>query len=379
MRIKSSSPRWPSRILMGGAAALLFGLPAGIISAPMAVAAPATRLYVATNGQDTASCTQQAPCLTISHAISIAPAHAVIDVGPGTYNESLVVTEPLTLQGAGAGKTIVNGWGKDPGTPYAGTLYIGTTGGTTGGQSGGIGGNVTVSGFTFENPNPDAQTYGDGVCLQPILVGVYDGNAADQITITHNRLVEGTADPNQTIDGPIGLDTYYSTASLVADHNDISGVWQGALLEDNGPSTLSHNTFTGLIPLNSPSSCLLSASTTATYQPEGILFLADAAGSWTNQEADHNQFSGYAGDGIDVAAVATSLSGVDIGHNRFTLGGFHGANAIGLFADNGGTLSNVTLSHNDGTVVAPTVPFAMYGGTITGVVQDHENIRSVNG
>ena len=272
-----------------------------VVMAPSAFAL-SNHLYVKTTGSDAGTCTWSAPCQTISHAIALAPANATISVGPGTYNESLVVTKPLTLMGSGAGNTTVNGWGIDPGAPYAGTLYIGSTQGTTGGGNGGtVGGNVKVSGFTFENPNPDQQTFGDDTCLQPILVGVYDGSSSDHITITHNRLVEGNADPDSSIDGPIGLDTFYSTASLAVSHNTISGVWQGALLEDNGPSNISHNTFANLIPFNYPATCSLSAATTP-YGAEGLALLADEPGTWTNQAVMGNNFIGYSGDGVDIEA-----------------------------------------------------------------------------
>ena len=355
--------------------------------APAAFANSSTHLYVKTTGSDAAVCSRLAPCQTISHAISVAPSGATISVGAGTYNESLVITKPLTLVGSGSSDTIVNGWGKDPGAPYAGTVYIGSAMGTTGGGSGGtVGGNVKVTGFTFENPNPDQQTFGDDTCLQPILIGVYDGSSSDHIKIAYNNLIEGNADPDSSIDGPIGIDTFFSTASLDVNHNDISGVWQGALLEDNGPSRLNNNVFADLIPFNYPATCSLSAATTS-YGAEGLAFLADEPGTWTNQEAGNNTFTAYAGDGIDMEAgyqgapscvmtCPANLSDVNLRHNRFNLDGLTGANAIGLFAF-GGSLSNIALSRNHGSVTAPTVAYAEStgsGGTITGVTQTNESI-----
>ena len=71
------------------------------------------------------------------------------------------------------------------------------------------------------------------------------------------------------------------------------------------------------------------------------------------------------------------MSDVTLTHNRFTLGGLTGANAIGLFAF-GGSLSDVTLNRNHGTVTSPTVALSQQtgsGGTITGLTQHNENIQ----
>ena len=71
-----------------------------------------------------------------------------------------------------------------------------------------------------------------------------------------------------------------------------------------------------------------------------------------------------------------NMSDVNLVHNRFNLDGLAGANAIGLYAF-GGSLSNVALTRNHGTVTAPTVALQQgtgSGGTITGLTQSNESI-----
>ncbi len=66
------------------------------------VAATGSTLYVATTGHNTNPCTLAAPCRTISHAVTVAPAGATINVAAGTYHEHVLVTKRLTLLGHGA-------------------------------------------------------------------------------------------------------------------------------------------------------------------------------------------------------------------------------------------------------------------------------------
>ena len=49
------------------------------------------------------------PCATLQFAVDNAPAGSLIHVAAGTYNQTVNITEPLTIAGAGAGKTIIDG------------------------------------------------------------------------------------------------------------------------------------------------------------------------------------------------------------------------------------------------------------------------------
>jgi parallel beta-helix repeat protein len=88
---------WRSLAAAAGAAALV----AGVTSlGPVALASPST-LYVSPTGSDTGACAEAAPCATIGHAVAVAAPGDTIVVGPGTYDEQVVITEPLTLMGQG--------------------------------------------------------------------------------------------------------------------------------------------------------------------------------------------------------------------------------------------------------------------------------------
>ncbi|HLN15708.1 MAG TPA: hypothetical protein VK277_03040 [Acidimicrobiales bacterium] len=81
--------------------AVLFAVPAGAVG---------TTLYVASTGTDTGNCQSMAsPCATIGYALSQGSANDTIDVGPGTFTEeTLVMSYPVTINGAGASNTIVD-------------------------------------------------------------------------------------------------------------------------------------------------------------------------------------------------------------------------------------------------------------------------------
>ncbi len=69
------------------------------------VPAKATTYYVAKTGNDANACTQVSPCLTITHAYSLAVPGDTVSVSGGTYNESLSLnragssSSPITVQG----------------------------------------------------------------------------------------------------------------------------------------------------------------------------------------------------------------------------------------------------------------------------------------
>lgn len=72
-----------------------------------AVPARATTYYVAKGGNDSGSCTQSAPCLTIAHGVSLAKAGDVVQIGAGTY------TETTTLSGNGSSSAKITVRGQD--------------------------------------------------------------------------------------------------------------------------------------------------------------------------------------------------------------------------------------------------------------------------
>ena len=215
--------------------------------------------HVSTTGTDTGNCISS-PCATINYAISQASDGMVIKVAAGVYDQTVQITKPIDLKGAGASSTTINGAGIDPGGEYYGVVYVGTTGGLT-----------QINGFTITNPYPYAYTSGE-----PEAVALADQSSSDSVDVVSDDIVEGTADPNASTDFPIGIDTFLNSAQTVIQDDTISGFFQGALLEDNGPATVEDNIFTGLIA---------NTSGPTTYPAEGVFFLSDEAGSLTCQDA----------------------------------------------------------------------------------------------
>ncbi|MCA9976625.1 MAG: hypothetical protein KC413_12775, partial [Anaerolineales bacterium] len=88
---------------------LLSSVMQAVLAAPQA----ATR-YVATNGTDTGDCgSAAAPCATIQYAHDQADAGDTIQIAAGTYLGSVILNRSITLEGAGAATTIVDGAGAE--------------------------------------------------------------------------------------------------------------------------------------------------------------------------------------------------------------------------------------------------------------------------
>ena len=202
------------------------------------------------------------------------------------------------------------------------------------------------------NPFPDAYTSGE-----PEAIALKDQSSSDAVDILNNQIVEGNSDPGSGTDFPIGIDTFLNSAPTVITGNTVSGFFQGALLEDNGPAKVSKNTFSGEIA-NSVGSTV--------YPGEGVFFLSDEAGSLTGQDAISNTFSGYSGYGVAMDAGYAngncsltpcngSISGV-INKNHFALtAGSPGAAAISLSSQNNGNVLTVSVNQDSGYVTAPSI------------------------
>lgn len=100
---------------------------------------------------------------TITAAIQTAKAGDTIQVFPGIYNESVTISVPVTLIGAGRDRTIINALGQPNGVLIDGFGKDAPAPGIA---------NVTVSGFTVENAN-----------LEGILI-----RNATGVTITDNQI-----------------------------------------------------------------------------------------------------------------------------------------------------------------------------------------------
>jgi hypothetical protein len=295
---------------------------------------------VSTSGTDSGNCVAH-PCATINYAISQAVAGETISVAAGIYNQTVNVNKAVTIKGAGATKTTLDGNGIDPsGDNYYGVVYFGNTGG-----------DATISGFTITNPYPDAYTGGE-----PMAVVLHDGNAGDLINVLNNTITEGSADSQAAEEFPIGIDSFVNAASTTISGNSISGFFQGSLLEDNGPVAVSSNKFINLAA---------GSDGTTTYPAEGLFFLADEGGTYNNQNASNNTFSGYSGYGIAEEAgygggyvtpgcIANGSIGTALSGNSFALTGSSAATGIDLHTTGGGNDITGSVNSNHGYVTAPS-------------------------
>jgi hypothetical protein len=254
----------------------------GLTATAAQASGPATE-HVSMTGTDSGNCISS-PCATINYAIDVAPAGTTIKVAAGTYDQTVDISKPVSLKGAGASSTTIDGAGLDPSDMgYYGVVYVGTTGGLT-----------QIQGFTITNPYPDAYTNGE-----PEAVALADQSSSDSVDVVDDDIIEGSADSFASTDFPIGIDTLLNSAQTVILDNTISGFYQGAKLEDNGPATVQGNTFTDLIP---------NTASDVTYPAEGLFFLSDDGESLTGQNAISNVFEDYSGYGV---AMDAGYSGGD--------------------------------------------------------------------
>jgi Protein of unknown function (DUF1565) len=328
-------------------AVLVVGAGGGMLGTTPSGASGGTVEHVATTGTDSGNCIS-APCKTIGYAISVAPAGQQIHVAAGTYNETVDINKPIKLVGAGASTTTINGAGLDPsGSGYYGVVYVGNAGGV-----------VTVQGFTITNPMEYAYTGGE-----PMAVALADQNAGDQVNITSDDISMGTADSNAADDFPIGIDSFLNAATTTISGDSITGFFQGALLEDNGPVSVSGNQFFNLITGTDTST-----SPPTVYPAEGLFFLADEGAIYSGQDASSNEFYSYSGYGIAEDAgyqfgyvglypgcIANGSIGTALTSNQFALTGGQTATGIGLEVTGPGNSLTGTVNLSKGYVTAPSI------------------------
>lgn len=94
-----------------------------MLGATSLAAAASSSLYVSKehHSSDANPCTASQPCLTIGHAVSVAPAGATIHVDEGTYAEQVSITKQLTLKGE---DSIIDAAGQTGGIPPLANLGV---------------------------------------------------------------------------------------------------------------------------------------------------------------------------------------------------------------------------------------------------------------
>jgi nitrous oxidase accessory protein NosD len=216
---------------------------ASVLVAPVAAASP-PGLYVAkTHSSDANPCSSSQPCLTISHAVSVAMAGATIHVDEGMYAEQVSITQRLTLIGDNA---IIDATGQTGGIqPLAGMGIVGygllVFGPTASGS--------VVKGFTVEH------ALGEGILvagtskvrIQDNIVRLND--AGFNTTMTFECRAQG----NIPGDCGEGLHLVSSSWSRLIDNlveNNVGGI---LITDEFGPSA--HNVISGNVSKNNLQDC----------------------------------------------------------------------------------------------------------------------------
>src|SRR5437588_1472224 len=119
------SRHWGWRLTLGAIAALatFFGLAwsSGLL---FQSSQGPRHLYVSSRGSNHAPCTHARPCRSITRAVAVAHPGELIDVGPGSYPEEVLLTKRLTIQGLGM--PIVDARGHGRGIVVAGAEAAGS-------------------------------------------------------------------------------------------------------------------------------------------------------------------------------------------------------------------------------------------------------------
>lgn len=330
--------RWAPAVVAGGlVCALAVG---GFLVARQA--------HAATLNVCPSSCTYK----SINDALAAAAAGDTILVGSGTYgptepgatttDSQITITKSITLQGAGAGLSVLN----------TAAAYANST------ASGGVvvvsnpHGNVTISGFTFEGARVnDSDPNADG-----ILMVVGDPTSSDVITISNNLFYDDNIIDPGILDDQVDALYIAGTAATVNElGNTFHGMFRGNLIEANtGVMHLSGNTFEALSENDD-----VSTNPATPYMAEGIFVALDGNVSSTNPVTiTGNTFNNYAGQGVSIVAgyagQVGAISNVAIAGNQFNLrgiaGAFYDSPAIWLRANN--TSNNSLVSSISSAAVA---------------------------
>jgi len=282
----------------------------GVGTAGAVLPAPQTRL-VTEGGADSGDCTVL-PCATIQYAVDKANPADTVDVAAGTYDEpQVIVNKPLTLQGAGAGETIVDG-SSASGLASNGLFRY---------DSPAIG-TIKVSGFTLEGANGDNA---GGEALLMLFSGVPAGS---HVIVVENELLASEAlDEDIETDWSLGIYVASSAAAIDVQGNLFEGMWQGILVEHStGATTIAGNEFADMVSTTSGPD---------TFPGEGVFLLATGTPGGAGdvitspQVVSNNRFHGYSGFGVAVQSghhsvnptSLNSFSNVIIAENEIDLGG----------------------------------------------------------
>jgi hypothetical protein len=339
---------------------------------PAAVTGVEATTYVSTSGTDAPNtCTQLAPCKTITYAESLTSSGGTIHVAAGTYHQTANLTQPVSLLGAGEKKVIIEGTNIDEGAMgYYGVIGIDNTSGTAG--------TIAVSGMTVKDAYVTATEYADD--QEPIDIANVDSQAGDTVSVTN---VEFGPVQNPASYSGSG---YYSLNAVSTNNVDMdyaTGLYTAFFSEGSGgPTRFVKDVAFKLAGFTDTS------TNPSTYYPAAAVFaLADTSGS-QNVTANNDAFYDYNGWGIVGEAgynggncsnnVCTGGMTINTDHNYFDLLKAPAGDGVAAIQAYAGTNDSLTANFNysSGQVVRPdmTVSVVNYGGTVS-VTDSHNTIK----
>jgi len=318
-----------------------------LLASPIPLLAASTR-YVSPSGADSGNCLNSAtPCKTFTHAISQAVAGDTISAGVGTYTENVMVDRNLTLQGASASSTILDGGA-------AGRVLI---------VLGGI--SVVVSEMTIQNGKVTGDV-GAGILNHGTLT-------LTRVTVSKNHASGGTAAANNGA-GIYNAGTLTLTSSFVS-RNQAAGNGGGIY---NGPSavatlkdsTVSQNIASGLESngggiSNAATLTLKNVMVTGNEAPFSAGILNGGTATLSNVTFTHNNASLLGGGFTNLFATATLTDVTFIGNSAELGGGMWNREATA-------TLTDVTFSGN-----AASTSGGGWGGGLANDIDAHATLARV--
>jgi len=290
----------------------------------------------------------------------------VINVAAGIYNITSTLTystnngdsgHTLTIQGAGADKTVLDGGGSVQ------ILYIDTDADHNGGDAGG---DVTIKGIAFENGNGS-----DGA-------GVFVYGSSINITIKQCAFSENSAYWGG------GVFTYSSSGTVTITNNTFSGNSAGdggggvCAFSDSGTVTITNNTFSGNSAGYGGGGGVDAGSYSGTVTITNNTFSGNSANNWGGGvDADstsgtltitNNTFSGnsagYGGGGVDAGSYSGTLT---ITNNTFSGNSANCGGGVHAYSDSSTvTITNNTFSGNSANYYGGGVyAYSWSGSTVT--------------
>ena len=244
-------------------------------------------------GNDSNACDEAHPCLTIQGAVGKAAAGDTLQVAAGTYTEQVVISENITLTGAGSATTTIQAPGVLSDDPDGAKTLVLFTGAIT----------AEFSGFTVQGP------------VNGLNFGVYV--RAGATANIHDNVIKDIRDnPLSGAQHGVAIEVgktpdtapaVSQTGTATITSNTISGYQKtGIAVENTGSSaTITGNTITGAGPI------------TTTAQ-NGIQIRRGATGAITTNTVTGNAYNGptYSAEGIGVLHAGSGVvQGNTVNHN----------------------------------------------------------------